>query len=67
MSESVLVPEMAKQTESTPNQEGKVEHDVWTERMLAALVTVSKGADGHKPNAEFAHLRLRHHVQLYLS
>ena len=60
MSGSVLVPEMAKQTESTPNQGGKVEHDVWTEHMLVALVTVS--ADGHKPNAEFAHLRLRHHV-----
>ena len=63
MSESVSVPEMAKQTESTPNQGVKVEHAVWTERMLAALVTVSKGADGDKPNAEFAHLRLRHHVQ----
>ena len=43
MSESVLVPEMAKQTESTPNQGGKVEHAVWTERMLAALGNGVKG------------------------
>jgi len=34
---------MAKQTESTLSQGVKVEHNVWTERMLAALVTVSKG------------------------
>jgi len=43
MSESVSVPEMAKQTESTPNQGVKVEHAVWTERMLAALGNGVKG------------------------
>ena len=43
MSESVSVPEMAKQTESTPNQGVRVEHAVWTKRMLAALGNGVKG------------------------
>ena len=45
MSESVTVPEKAKQTESTPSQWAWVDRDVWTERMLAAL---GNGVKGHK-------------------
>ena len=37
MSESVTVPEKAKQTESAPSQWAWVDRAIWTERMLAAL------------------------------
>ena len=37
MSESVTVPERAKQTESAPSQWAWVDRAIWTERMLAAL------------------------------
>ena len=43
MSESVPVPEKAKQTESAPNQWVWVDRAVWTERMLAALGYGVKG------------------------
>lgn len=45
MSESVTVPEKAKQTESDPAQWAWVDRDIWTERMLAAL---GNGVKGHK-------------------
>ena len=43
MSESVPVPEKAKQTESAPNQWAWVDRAIWTERMLAALGNGVKG------------------------
>jgi RNA-directed DNA polymerase len=43
MNESVTVPAMAKQTESTPNQWAWVDRAIWTERMLAALGNGVKG------------------------
>jgi len=63
MNETVIVPGRAKQAEFAVSQWGRqialnVRSVCWRH-----WVTVSKGADGHKPNAEFAHLRLRHHVQ----
>jgi RNA-directed DNA polymerase len=45
MSESVTVPEKAKQTEFDPAQWAWVDRDIWTERMLAAL---GNGVKGHK-------------------
>jgi RNA-directed DNA polymerase len=45
MSESVTVPEKAKQTESTPFEWAWVDRAIWTERMLAAL---GNGVKGHK-------------------
>lgn len=45
MSESVTVPEKAKQTESAPSQWVWVDRAIWTERMLAAL---GNGVKGHK-------------------
>ena len=44
MSESVPVSEMAKQTESAPNQWAWVDRAIWTERMLAALGNGVKGS-----------------------
>jgi RNA-directed DNA polymerase len=44
MSESVTVPEKAKQTESAPNQWAWVDRAIWTERMLAALGNGVKGS-----------------------
>jgi RNA-directed DNA polymerase len=44
MSESVTVPEKAKQTESAPTEWTWVDRDVWTERMLAALGNGVKGS-----------------------
>ena len=44
MSESVLVSEKAKQTESTPSQWAWVDRAIWTERMLAALGNGVKGS-----------------------
>jgi RNA-directed DNA polymerase len=43
MSESVTVPEKAKQTESAPSQWVWVDRAIWTERMLAALGNGVKG------------------------
>jgi RNA-directed DNA polymerase len=43
MSESVTVPEKAKQTESAPTQWMWVDRAIWTERMLAALGNGVKG------------------------
>ncbi len=43
MSQSVTVPEKAKQTESAPNQWAWVDRAIWTERMLAALGNGVKG------------------------
>jgi RNA-directed DNA polymerase len=43
MSESVTVPEKAKQTESVPSQWVWVDRAIWTERMLAALGNGVKG------------------------
>ena len=43
MSESVTVPEKAKQTESAPSQWAWVDRAIWTERMLAALGNGVKG------------------------
>ena len=43
MSESVQVPQKAKQTESEPAQWAWVDRAVWTERMLAALGNGVKG------------------------
>ena len=43
MSESVPVPEKAKQTESAPSQWAWVDRAIWTERMLAALGNGVKG------------------------
>jgi RNA-directed DNA polymerase len=43
MSESVTVPEKAKQTESAPTQWAWVDRAIWTERMLAALGNGVKG------------------------
>ena len=43
MSESVPVPERAKQTESAPTEWDWVDRAVWTERMLAALGNGVKG------------------------
>jgi len=43
MSESVTVPEKAKQTESAPSQWAWVDRGIWTERMLAALGNGVKG------------------------
>ena len=37
MSESVTVPEKAKQAESAPTEWEWVDRAIWTERMLAAL------------------------------
>lgn len=45
MSESVTVPEKAKQTESAPTEWAWVDRAIWTERMLAAL---GNGVKGHK-------------------
>jgi RNA-directed DNA polymerase len=45
MSESVTVPEKAKQTESAPSQWAWVDRTIWTQRMLAAL---GNGVKGHK-------------------
>ena len=61
MSESVQVPQKAKQTESEPAQWAWVDRAVWTERMLAALGNGVKGNKwNHKrwPNAYFAGLGL---------
>jgi len=44
MSESVTVPEKAKQTESAPSQWAWVDRAIWTERMLAALGNGVKGS-----------------------
>ena len=44
MSESVTVPEKAKQTESTPSEWAWVDRAIWTERMLAALGNGVKGS-----------------------
>jgi RNA-directed DNA polymerase len=44
MSETVTVPEKAKQTEDTPNQWEWVDRAIWTERMLAALGNGVKGS-----------------------
>ena len=43
MSQSVTVPEKAKQTESAPTEWAWVDRAVWTERMLAALGNGVKG------------------------
>lgn len=43
MSESVSVPEKAKQTETTPAQWAWVDRTIWSERMLAALDNGVKG------------------------
>jgi RNA-directed DNA polymerase len=43
VSETVPVPQKAKQTETTPAQWAWVEHTIWTERMLAALGNGVKG------------------------
>src|SRR5450830_852202 len=43
MSESVTVPEKAKQTESAPTEWAWVDRAVWTARMLAALGNGVKG------------------------
>jgi len=45
MSETVLVPAMAKQTETIPAHWAWVDRTIWTERMLAAL---GNGVKGHK-------------------
>ena len=62
MKETVIVPIKAKQAESAANQCGwqialAVRNVCWRH-----WVTVSEEVDGRKPNAEFAYLRLRHHV-----
>jgi RNA-directed DNA polymerase len=44
MSDSVTVPEKAKQTESAPNQWAWVDRAIWTERMLTALGNGVKGS-----------------------
>jgi RNA-directed DNA polymerase len=43
MGESVTVPAMAKQTETTPTQWVWVDRAIWTQRMLAALGNGVKG------------------------
>jgi len=58
MSESVQVPQKAKQTESDPAQWAWVDSAVWTERMLAALGNGVKGNKWRWPNAYFAGLGL---------
>jgi RNA-directed DNA polymerase len=59
MSESVQVPERAKQTETAPSQWVWVDRAVWTERMLAALGNGVKGSKWFRwPNASFAQLGL---------
>ena len=45
MSDSVTVPEKAKQTETAPTEWAWVDRAIWTERMLAAL---GNGVKGHK-------------------
>lgn len=45
MSDSVTVPEKAKQTERPPSEWAWVDRTIWTERMLAAL---GNGVKGHK-------------------
>jgi RNA-directed DNA polymerase len=44
MSQSVTVPQKAKQTESAPGQWAWVDRAIWTERMLAALGNGVKGS-----------------------
>ena len=50
MSESVQVPQKAKQTESDPAQWAWVDRAIWTERMLAALGNGVKGNKWGKKN-----------------